>query len=66
MMNRYFVKRPLFGIDAGRVERFHHSKAALLEAEGSIEPYDEKRSDHRQAAVRDGYAKADVSSKAGR
>ncbi len=43
MMQYYLVKKPLFGIAAGRVERFAPHKAGLFLLEGSIEPYDEKR-----------------------
>lgn len=57
-MNLYFVKKPLFGIAKGRVERFHHSKAVLHEADGAIERVDPKNSEHRAAAIRDGYGPA--------
>jgi hypothetical protein len=43
MMSYYFVKRDLYGIKAGRVERFNLAKVGLLMSEGSIEPYDEKK-----------------------
>jgi hypothetical protein len=43
MMQFYFVKKPLYGIQAGRVERFALHKAATFLLDGSIEPYDEKR-----------------------
>jgi len=43
MMAFYFVKKPLYGIQAGRVERFALHKAAGFLQDGSIEPYDEKR-----------------------
>lgn len=42
-MQLYHVKKDLFGIRAGTVERFSHQKAGLFLQDGSIEPYDEKR-----------------------
>jgi hypothetical protein len=43
MMQFYYVKRDLFGIPAGRVERFSTTKAGPLVIDGSLIPYDEKR-----------------------
>ncbi len=43
MMQFYYVKRDLFGIPAGRVERFSATKAGPLVIDGSLIPYDEKR-----------------------
>jgi len=43
MMSYYFVKKPLFGIAAGRVERFGDAQAGRLMMDGSLEPYDAKR-----------------------
>jgi len=43
MMSLYYVKRDLFGVQAGRVERFAPHKAGAFLAEGFIEPYDEKK-----------------------
>jgi hypothetical protein len=39
----YFVKRDLYGIRAGTVERFGPQKAGVFVLDGSIEPYDERR-----------------------
>jgi hypothetical protein len=39
----YFVKKPLYGIVAGRVERFAPHKAGELIVNGSIEPFDRKK-----------------------
>lgn len=49
MMQHYFVKKGLFGISAGSVERFAPHKAGALVLDGSIEPYDEKKKQHREA-----------------
>jgi hypothetical protein len=43
MMALYYVKRDLYGVKAGTVERFAGHKAASFLMDGSIEPYDEKR-----------------------
>lgn len=48
-MAYYFVKRDLFGIKAGHVERFAPNKAAGFMADGSIEPYDPKQPRHAKA-----------------
>lgn len=42
-MSYYYVKRDLYGIAAGRVERFTPHKAGALVVDGSIEPYDEQK-----------------------
>jgi len=42
-MHFYYVKRDLWGIKAGTVERFAPHKAAGLTISGDIEPYDERR-----------------------
>lgn len=42
-MAYYFVKRPLYGVRAGIVERFALHKAGPLVQTGDIEPYDEKK-----------------------
>lgn len=42
-MQMLYVKKDLFGIAAGRVERFAPHKAAALIADGSCEPYDDKK-----------------------
>lgn len=42
-MELYHVKKDLFGIKAGTVERFSHQKAGMFLQDGSIEPYEEKR-----------------------
>ena len=49
MMQHYFVKKDLYGVPAGRVERFAHHKAGALLIEGAIEPYDPKNKKHRDA-----------------
>jgi hypothetical protein len=49
MMSLYFVKRPLYGIEAGRVERFAHHAAGPLLSDGSIEAFNEKNGRHAQA-----------------
>jgi len=46
----YHVKKDLFGIKAGRIERFAPQKAGLLLIEGDIEPYDEKKHGHLPGA----------------
>lgn len=43
MLQFYFVKKDLYGVKAGTVERFWPHKAGQLVADGSIEPFDEKR-----------------------
>ncbi len=43
MEGLYFVKKPLYGIAAGRVERFAPHKAGELIVNGSIEPFDQKK-----------------------
>jgi hypothetical protein len=43
MMQLYYVKSDLYGVPAGRVERFALHKAAPLVASGEIEPYDERK-----------------------
>lgn len=43
MMQFYYVKRPLYGVAAGRVERFADHRALVLVRDGAIEPYDPKR-----------------------
>ena len=55
-MGLYYVKRDLFGVPRGVVERFHLLKAAPLLAEGSLEAYDPQNGTHRAAAERAGYA----------
>lgn len=40
MMALYYVKHDLYGVAAGRVERFAAHKAGQLLMEKSIEPYD--------------------------
>lgn len=42
-MQLYFVKRDLWGIKAGRIERFAPHKAGPLLVSGDIEPYDERK-----------------------
>lgn len=42
-MGFYFVKRDLYGIKAGRVERFLNAKAAAYLVDGSIEPFDRQK-----------------------
>ena len=42
-MQLFHVVKPLFGIAPGRVERFAGHKSGAFLADGSIEPYDEKR-----------------------
>jgi len=42
-MRYYFVKRQLYGVSAGTVERFTDTKAGPLMLSGDIEPYDPKR-----------------------
>lgn len=42
-MKLYFVKRELWGVPAGTVERFADNKAGPLVADGSIELYDPKK-----------------------
>lgn len=49
MMSLYYVKKPLFGVAAGRVERFAAHRAGTLLLDGSIEAYDEKNKRHREA-----------------
>jgi hypothetical protein len=39
----YYVKRDLFGLPAGRVERFAGCKAAPLLVDGAIEPFDPQK-----------------------
>lgn len=48
-MRYYYVKRPLYGIEAGRVERFAPSKSGPLMEDGAIEPYDPANNTHRVA-----------------
>ena len=43
MMAYYFVKKDLWGVPRGSVERFADHKAAQFVREGAIEPYDERR-----------------------
>lgn len=43
MMSYYFVKRPLFGIAAGKVERFSDVAAGRLLLDGSLEPFDPRK-----------------------
>jgi len=43
MQHLYYVKQDLYGVPAGRVERFAPNKAGQLVLEGAIEPYDEKK-----------------------
>lgn len=50
MMSLYFVKKDLFGVKAGTVERFAHHKAGAYVLDGSIEPYDEKKHGSRAGA----------------
>jgi len=50
MMRHYFVKKPLYGVDAGRVERFSIEKAARFLDEGALEPYDPKKHGHAPGA----------------
>ncbi len=50
MMGYYFVKRDLYGIKAGRVERFSPTKAAPLVLDGSLAPYDEKKHSDKPGA----------------
>lgn len=47
MMSYYYVKSPLFGIAAGKVERFSDVQAGRFLLEGSIEPFDPRK--HRSA-----------------
>lgn len=42
-MQLFYVKKDLFGLRAGRVERFAPHKAGAYLVEGMIEPYDEKK-----------------------
>lgn len=42
-MRMYYVKKSLFGVKADSVELFSSDRAALFTADGSIEPYDEKK-----------------------
>lgn len=49
MMKYYFVKRPLYGIEAGHVERFADHKAGALLMDESIEPYNHENNTHRIA-----------------
>lgn len=49
MMGLYFVKRPLYGIPEGRVERFHASRAGILLQDGSIEPFSPDNKRHQNA-----------------
>lgn len=49
MMGLYFVKRALYGIPEGRVERFHASKAGVLLLDGSIEPFAPENKRHANA-----------------
>lgn len=42
-MLTYYVKKDLWGVRAGTVERFSPHKAGALLVEGFIEPYDEKK-----------------------
>jgi len=59
MMGFYFVKRGLYGIPPGTVERFADHKAAPLVAAGDVEPFDAKRKTHAEApgadSVPEGY-----------
>ncbi len=48
-MRFYFVKRDLWGIKAGSVERFSHHKAALMVLEGDIEAFDPTNRKHATA-----------------
>lgn len=50
MMAYYCVKRDLWGIKRGTVERFMDHKAAQLVREGAIEPYDERKHADRPGA----------------
>lgn len=50
MMGLYYVKAPLWGVPAGRVERFAAHKAAPLVIDGAIEEYDPKRHAGRPGA----------------
>ena len=43
MMAYYFVKKDLWGVKRGTVERFADHKALQFLREGSIEPYDAKK-----------------------
>lgn len=49
MMSLYYVRKPLFGIAAGHVEQFRPERAARLVLDGAIEPFDEKKKQHREA-----------------
>ena len=48
-MRDYFVRVDLFGIKAGRVERFADQRAAVLVRDGFIEPFDAKNGKHAAA-----------------
>lgn len=43
MMDLYYVKTPLYGVQAGRVERFAAHKALQYLKDGSIEAYDPQK-----------------------
>lgn len=49
MMGLYFVKRNLYGVPEGRVERFHSSKAGALVLSGDIEPFSPENKRHANA-----------------
>ena len=42
-MQYFYVKKDLWGVQAGRVERFSPTAAAPLVANGSLEPFDPKK-----------------------
>lgn len=46
MMSLYVTKDELFGVPRGRVERFSLHKAAVLMAEGKLEPFDPENKKH--------------------
>lgn len=50
MMALYYVKRDLYGVKRGTVERFAKWRAALLVDSGDIEPYDPRRHGHAPGA----------------
>lgn len=51
-MKHYYVKVDLFGVPAGRVERFADYRAAHFLSEDAIEPYDEKKHGNKPGAPR--------------
>lgn len=54
MMQYYYVKRgaDLYGVPNDSVERFAAHKAAVLVAEGKLEPFDEKKHGDKAGAPR--------------